>query len=177
MGFAEYFCRPDHFCFLAKYGHILGKTMGKTLCSGPRLRPGQASPWGHRPSSSAPCAVPMRLSRADQHIKDEPCAKRRALLGVYCSRFSSVSRGVRCAGSIFTTSSLVRLYMPHISVLSHISETSIRACVIRVMLVVPRHISGSSWSSQMPKHFGFEALEAVSTAVDLYLLVGTYSST
>ena len=32
----------------------------------------QASPWGHSPSSSAPCAVPMRLSRIDQHIKDEP---------------------------------------------------------------------------------------------------------
>jgi hypothetical protein len=59
--FAGIFNKP----FL-RYGHILGKT----LCSGPRLRPGQASPWGHRPSSSAPCAVPMRLSRIDQHIKD-----------------------------------------------------------------------------------------------------------
>jgi hypothetical protein len=27
--------------------------------------------------------VPMRLSRIDQHIKDEPRAKQRALLGVY----------------------------------------------------------------------------------------------
>jgi hypothetical protein len=33
--------------------------------------------------------VPMRLSRIDQHIKDEPCAKQRALLGVSSSRFSS----------------------------------------------------------------------------------------
>jgi hypothetical protein len=22
MGIAEYFCRPDHFCILSKYGHI-----------------------------------------------------------------------------------------------------------------------------------------------------------
>jgi hypothetical protein len=36
----------------------------------------------------------MRLSRIYQNIKDEPCAKQRALLGVSCSRFSSVSRGV-----------------------------------------------------------------------------------
>ena len=91
-----------------KYGHILGKT----LCSGPRLRPGQASPWGHRPSTSALCAVPMRLSRIDEHIKDEPCAKQRALLGVISSRFSSVSRGARSAVSIFTntTLDLLQLY-------------------------------------------------------------------
>jgi hypothetical protein len=31
----------------------------------------------------------MRLSRIDQHIKDELCAKRRALLGVFSSRYSS----------------------------------------------------------------------------------------
>ncbi len=37
----------------------------------------------------------MRLSRIDQHIKDEPCAKQRALLGVSSSRFSSVSRDIR----------------------------------------------------------------------------------
>jgi hypothetical protein len=55
----------------------------------------QASPWEHSPSSLAPCAVPMRLSRIDQHIEDEPCARQRALLGVFSSRFSSVSRGVR----------------------------------------------------------------------------------
>jgi hypothetical protein len=51
----------------------------------------QASPWGHSPSSLAPCVVPMRLSRIDQHIKDEPCAKQRALLGVCSRRFSRVS--------------------------------------------------------------------------------------
>jgi hypothetical protein len=106
MGFAEYFCRPDHFWILSKYGHILGKT----LCSGPGRRPGQASPWGHKPSSSAPCAVPMRLSRIDQHIKDEPCAKQPALIGVSSSRFSSVSRGVRSAVPIFTFSPLVPGY-------------------------------------------------------------------
>ena len=103
MGLAEYFCQPDHFWFLAKYGRILGKT----LCSGPRNRQGQTSPWEHRPSSSAPCAVPMILSRIDQHIRDEPCAKLRALLGVSSSRYSSVSRGVRSAGLFFSERPLV----------------------------------------------------------------------
>jgi hypothetical protein len=80
----------------SKYGHILGKTP----CSGPRRQPGRQAhgPWGHSPSSSAPSAVPMRLSRIDQHIKDEPCAKQRALLGIVSSRCSSVSRGVRSEG-------------------------------------------------------------------------------
>jgi hypothetical protein len=83
---------------LSEYGHILGKT----LCSGPRRRPGrQAHGQEHRPSSSAPCAVPMILSRIGQYIKNEPCAKRRALLGVSSSRYSSVSRGIRSAWSIF----------------------------------------------------------------------------
>ena len=67
----------------------------------------QASPWGHRPSSSAPCAVPIRLSRIDQHIKEEPCAKQRALLGVLSSRYSSVSRGVRSAVPIWIRIPLV----------------------------------------------------------------------
>ena len=52
----------------------------------------QASPWGHSPSSSAPCAVTIRLSRIHKHIKNELCARQRALLGVFSSRFSSVSR-------------------------------------------------------------------------------------
>jgi hypothetical protein len=43
----------------------------------------------------------MRLSRIGQHIKYEPCAKQRALLGVSSSRFSSVSRGVRSDAPIF----------------------------------------------------------------------------
>jgi hypothetical protein len=92
-----------------KYGHILGKT----LCSGPRRRPGQASPWRHRPSSSAPCAVPMRLSRINQHIKDEPCAKQRALLGVFSSRYSSVSRDIRSTYPIwiFIPLVLVQLFV------------------------------------------------------------------
>ena len=67
----------------------------------------QASPWGHSPSSSAPCAVPMRLSRIDQHIKDEPCAKQRALLGVSSSRFSSVSQENRSTYPIWNTLPLV----------------------------------------------------------------------
>ena len=71
----------------------LGYTEFRHTCVYSRFRPAwQASPWGHRPSSSAPCAVPMRLSRIDQHIKDEPCARQRALLGVFSSRSSSVSR-------------------------------------------------------------------------------------
>jgi hypothetical protein len=53
----------------------------------------------------------MRLSRIDQHIKDEPCAKQRALLGVFASRFSSVSRGVRSAVPIFTFLPLVIRFM------------------------------------------------------------------
>ena len=98
--FAGIFNKP----FL-KYGHILGKT----LCSGPRRRPGQASPWEHRPTSSAPCAVPMRLSRIDQRIKVEHCAKQRALLGVFSSRYSSVSRDIRSTYPIWIFLPLVLL--------------------------------------------------------------------
>ena len=72
----------------------------------------QASPWGHSPSSSAPCAVPMRLSRIDQHIKDEPCAKQRALLGVFSSRFSSVSQENRSTYSIWNHLPLVVRVVP-----------------------------------------------------------------
>jgi hypothetical protein len=54
----------------------------------------QARPWAHRPSSSAPCVVPTGPSRIGQHIKNEPCAKQRALLGVFFNRFSSVSRDI-----------------------------------------------------------------------------------
>jgi hypothetical protein len=43
----------------------------------------------------------MRLSRIGQHIKDEPCVKQRALLGVFSSRFSSVSRENRSAAPIW----------------------------------------------------------------------------
>jgi hypothetical protein len=87
-----------------QYGHILGKTP----CSGPRRRPGQASPWGHSPSSSAP-AVPMRLSRIDQHIKDEPCAKQRALLGIFSSRYFSRFSRYPISWSIFSKSPLERI--------------------------------------------------------------------
>jgi hypothetical protein len=37
----------------------------------------------------------MEPSKIDKHIKEEPCAKQRALLGVLSSRCSSVSRGHR----------------------------------------------------------------------------------
>jgi hypothetical protein len=109
MGLAEYFCWPDHFLFLAKYGHILGKT----LCSGLRRRPGQASPWEHRPSPSGPCAVPMRLSRIGKTIKDEQWAKQRALLGVFgfSSPSSIVSRGVRSVAPIFRLAPLVHVHV------------------------------------------------------------------
>jgi hypothetical protein len=50
----------------------------------------------------------MRLPRIGQHIKDEPCAKQRALLGVSSSRYSSVSRGVRSAAPIFFSLPLVQ---------------------------------------------------------------------
>jgi hypothetical protein len=68
----------------------------------------QASPWEHRPSSSAPCAVPMRLSRIGHNIKDEPYAKQRALLGVFSSRYSSVSRDIRSVGPFWIVLPLVR---------------------------------------------------------------------
>ena len=56
------------------------------------------------PSSLVPYklyAVLMGPSRIDQYIEDEPCAKQRALLGVFSSRYSSVSRDVRHAVSFF----------------------------------------------------------------------------
>jgi hypothetical protein len=49
----------------------------------------------------------MKLSRIDQHIKDEPCAKQRALLGVFSSRFASVSREHQILYPIFSYSPLV----------------------------------------------------------------------
>ena len=97
MSLAEYFCHLYLFGF-SKYGHILGIT----LWWRPQGSAWQASPWKHRPSSSAPCAVLMGPSRVGQHIKDEPCAKQRTLLGVSYSRYSSVSRGVRSVVSIFS---------------------------------------------------------------------------
>jgi len=72
----------------------------------PRRQPGRQA-HGGTGVSSAPCAVPMRLSRIDQHINDEPCAKQRALLGVSSNRYSSVSRGVQSAVPIFIGSPLV----------------------------------------------------------------------
>jgi hypothetical protein len=52
----------------SKGGHILGIT----LWWRPQALAWQACRWEHRPSSSVPCVVPIRLSRIGQHIKDEP---------------------------------------------------------------------------------------------------------
>ena len=95
MGLAEYFCRALFVWIFQIWPYPIN--YGKTPC-----------PWGHKPSSSAPCAVTMGPSRIGQHIKDEPCAKQRALLGVFSSRYSSVSRGLlrgapRKVASIFVT--------------------------------------------------------------------------
>ena len=49
----------------------------------------------------------MRLSRIDHHIKDEPCAKQRALLSVFSSRVSSVSRDIRSTYPFWVSSPLV----------------------------------------------------------------------
>jgi hypothetical protein len=54
----------------------------------------------------------MRLSRIDQHIKDEPCAKQRALLGSFSSRYSSRFSRYRSAWSIFTLLPLAQPTMP-----------------------------------------------------------------
>ena len=91
----------------SKYGHILCTSRQNPKVEWPQAPAWHASPWGHRPSSSAPCVVPMRLSRIDQHIEDEPCAKQRASHGLFSSRSSSVSRGVRSAVPIFIGSPLV----------------------------------------------------------------------
>jgi hypothetical protein len=64
-----------------KYGHILGIT----LWWRPQAPTWQACRWEHRPSSSAACAVPIGPSRIGRHIKEEPCAKQRASLGVSSS--------------------------------------------------------------------------------------------
>jgi hypothetical protein len=103
MGLEKIFWPAFSISRFSKYDHILGQTHRWR----PQAPAWQASPWKHSPSSSAPCAVPMRLSRIEQHTKEEPCAKQRALLGVFSSRYSRVSRGVRSAWSSFSCSSLV----------------------------------------------------------------------
>jgi hypothetical protein len=92
-----------------------GRILGKTLWWRPQAPARQACPWGHSPSSSALCAVPMRLSRIGSHIKDEPCAKQRALLGVLSSRFSSVSRDIWSTSTfpIWNNTPLVGWYAYH----------------------------------------------------------------
>ena len=84
MGLAEYFCRPLFVWIFQILPYPRQNPM--VAAQGPAWL---ASPWGHSSSSSAPCAVPMRLSTIDQHFKDEPCAKQRALLGIFSSRYSS----------------------------------------------------------------------------------------
>jgi hypothetical protein len=64
----------------------------------------------------------MRLSRIDQHIKDEPCAKQRALLGVSSSRFSSVSRENRSTVPFWIVLPLVDLLSRFIDLDLHQTE-------------------------------------------------------
>jgi hypothetical protein len=101
MGLAQHFCRPL-LVWIFQIWPYPGQNPTKFSMYRPQAPANQASPWGHSPSSSAPCAVPMRLSRIGQHIKEESCARRRALLGVSSCRSSSVSRGVRYAIQKFT---------------------------------------------------------------------------
>jgi hypothetical protein len=95
MGLAEYFCQPLLVWISQIWRYPWQNPMWR-----PHAVAWQASPWEHRPSSLAPCVVPIRLSRIGQHIKYQPCDKQRALLGVFSSRSSSVSRGHRIVGSI-----------------------------------------------------------------------------
>ena len=102
MGLAEYFCRSLFVWIFQIWPYPRHSPMLR-----PQAPAWQASPWEHRPSSSVPCAVPMRLSRIGPHIKDEPCARQRALLGVFSSRSSSVSRGHQNRCSIYFSLPLV----------------------------------------------------------------------
>jgi hypothetical protein len=83
---AEYFCMPLLVWIFQIRPNPIGKIRGKREPQNPSCdglaSAWKACPWKHMPSSSAPCVVPMRLSRISQHIKDEPCTKCRALLGV-----------------------------------------------------------------------------------------------
>ena len=81
--------------------------MGITLWWRHQASAWHACPWEHRPSSSELCAVLMRPSMISQNIKDEPCAKQRALFGVFSSRCSSVSRGHQIWCSLYFFSPLV----------------------------------------------------------------------
>jgi hypothetical protein len=58
----------------------------------------------------------MGPSTIDQNIKDEPCAKHRALLGIFSSRYSSVSRGNQILLSILNTTPLVRVLIDSIRI-------------------------------------------------------------
>ena len=82
---------------LSKYCHILGKT----LCSGPWRRLGRQA---HGDTGLAPrhhVRCPWDFLGLISTSKNEPCAKQLALLGVFSSRPSSVSRGVRSAVQIY----------------------------------------------------------------------------
>jgi hypothetical protein len=108
MGLAEYFLPAVLILDFSKYGHILGGT----LCWRPQAPAWHASPWEHSPSSSAPCAVPMRLPRIGKHINDKPRAKQRAVLGVFSSRSWSVYRDIRSTYPIWIVSPLVARAVP-----------------------------------------------------------------
>ena len=84
-----------------KCGHILGKT----LWSGPRYRPGRQAHGSTRLASRHHVWCPGDFLGLI-NTSDEPCGKQWAFLGVPSSHFSSVSRGVRSAWSIFIGFSL-----------------------------------------------------------------------
>ena len=83
---------------------------------GPRGWPGKQAHGSTDLTSSAPCVVLMGPSTIDQNIKDEPCAKHRALLGIFSSRYSSVSRGNQILLSIINTTPLVRVLIDSIRI-------------------------------------------------------------
>ena len=64
--FEEYFCLPLLVWIFQIWPYPRQNSMQR-----PQAPAWQASPWGHSPTSSAPCAVPMRLSRICQHINEK----------------------------------------------------------------------------------------------------------
>jgi hypothetical protein len=77
MGITEYFCRPDHFWILSKYGHILGKT----LCSGPSRQPGRQAHGGTALAPRYHVRCPWDFLGLINTSRTS-LAKQRALLGI-----------------------------------------------------------------------------------------------
>jgi hypothetical protein len=92
---------------LSKYGHIIGKT----LCSSPKRRPSRQA---HGSTGLAPrhhVRCPWDCLGLINTSRTSLCATQQALLGVFSSRSSSVSRGVRSAFPIFSERPLVRYFV------------------------------------------------------------------